>query len=179
MKMRKINRSRSRSPKYGELNNQVQTPYFTWAESYSNEGEQRIFLICIRFSSCEVRRLNLALRPWQTRTHCWRHIVADTHVSPFAHSNTNFVSGTQEMFLILFRNILCPQQMFPSLRSPRNIMGNNVSATMCLRLPGPLSARVLLFSCEHSVKIGRNLLLRRTLFRQQEAKEYRRFNFLP
>ena len=34
------------------------------------------------------------------------------------------------MFLILFRNILCPQQMFPSLRSPRNIMGNNVSTTV-------------------------------------------------
>ena len=32
------------------------------------------------------------------------------------------------MFLILFRNILCPQQMFPSLRSPRNIMDNNVSS---------------------------------------------------
>ena len=43
------------------------------------------------------------------------------------------------MFLILFRNILCPQQMFPSLRSPRNIIGNNVSATMCPRLPGPLN----------------------------------------
>ena len=28
---------------------QVQTPYFTWAESNANEGEQRIFLICIRF----------------------------------------------------------------------------------------------------------------------------------
>ena len=42
------------------------------------------------------------------------------------------------MFLIMFRNILCPQQMFPSLRSPRNIMGNNVSATMCPRLPGSL-----------------------------------------
>ena len=53
-------------------------------------------------------------------------------------SDTNFVSGTQKMFLILFRNILCPQQMFPSLRSPRNIIGNNVSATMCPRLPGPL-----------------------------------------
>ena len=39
----------------------VQTPYFTWAESNANEGEQRIFLICIRFGSCEVRRLNLAL----------------------------------------------------------------------------------------------------------------------
>ena len=43
------------------------------------------------------------------------------------------------MFLILFRNsILCPQQIFPSLRSPRNIMSNNVSATMCPRLPVPL-----------------------------------------
>ena len=45
----------------------------------------------------------------------------------------NFVSGTQKMFLILLRNILCPLQMFPS---PRSIMGNNVSATMCPRLPG-------------------------------------------
>ena len=33
-------------------------------------------------------------------------------------ANTNFVSGTQRMFLILFRNLLFPQQMFPSLRSP-------------------------------------------------------------
>ena len=48
-------------------------------------------------------------------------------------ADTNFVSGTQIMFLILFRNILRPQQMFPSLRGPRNIMGNNVSATMCPR----------------------------------------------
>ena len=54
-------------------------------------------------------------------------------------ADTNFVSDTQKMFLILFRNILCLQQMFPSLRSPRHIMGNNVSATMCPRLPGPLA----------------------------------------
>ena len=32
-------------------------------------------------------------------------------------ADTNFVSGTQKMFLTLFRNILCPQQIFPSLRS--------------------------------------------------------------
>ena len=32
------------------------------------------------------------------------------------------------MFLILFRDILCPRQMFPSLRSPRNNMGYNVSS---------------------------------------------------
>ena len=53
-------------------------------------------------------------------------------------ADTNFVSGTQKMFLILFRNILCPQQMFTILRSPRNIISNNVSATMCPRLPAPL-----------------------------------------
>ena len=57
-------------------------------------------------------------------------------------ADTNFVSGTQKMFLILFRNILRPQQMFPSLRSPRNIMGNKVSATMCPRLPGPYLTRI-------------------------------------
>ena len=76
------------------------------------------------------------LRPWQTRTHCCGHIVANTNVSPFAHAR-NICCG-HKMFLILFRNILCPQQMFPSLRNPRNIMGNNVSTTRCPRLPGPL-----------------------------------------
>ena len=83
------------------------------------------------------------LRPWQTRTHCCGHIVADTNVSPFARTRNiccghKFCVRDTKMFLILFRNILCPQQMFPSLRSPRNIMGNNVPATMCPRLPGPL-----------------------------------------
>ena len=57
-------------------------------------------------------------------------------------NDTNFVSGTQKMFLILVRNILCPQQMFPSLRNIRYITSNNVSATMCPRSPVPLlSAR--------------------------------------
>ena len=64
-------------------------------------------------------------------THCGPgkrgHIVADTMlptqmlpclpVRATFVADTNFVSGTQKMFLILFRNILCPQQMFPSLRS--------------------------------------------------------------
>ena len=66
------------------------------------------------------------------------HIVADillpTQMFPRLPActtfvaDTNFVSGTQKMFLILFRNIVCPQQMFPNLRSSRNIMGNNVSS---------------------------------------------------
>ena len=80
---------------------------------------------------CRILIENPNLRPWQTRTHCCGHIVVDTNVSPLPAcgtfvADTNFVSGTQKMFLILFRNILCPQQMFLSLRSPRKIMGNNV-----------------------------------------------------
>ena len=82
------------------------------------------------------------LRPWQKRTHCCGHIVADTNVSPFARARNiccghTFCVRAQKTFLILFRNILCPQQMFPSLRSTRNIMSKNVSATMCRRLPVP------------------------------------------
>ena len=42
------------------------------------------------------------------------------------------------MFLISFRNILRPQQMFPRLLAQENIMSKNVSATMCTRLPPPL-----------------------------------------
>ena len=56
------------------------------------------------------------------RTHCCRHKyfpVRETFVA-----DTNFVSGTQKMFLILFRNILCSQQMFPSLRSPLGMAGH-------------------------------------------------------
>ena len=47
------------------------------------------------------------------------------------------------MFLILVRKILCPQQMFPSLRNMRYIMSNNVSATMCPRLPVPYDLNLL------------------------------------
>jgi len=65
-----------------------------------------------------------SLRPWKTRTRCG-HIVADTLLwtqmfprllagATFV-ADKNFVSGTQHMFLILFRNVLCPQLLFPSL----------------------------------------------------------------
>ena len=64
------------------------------------------------------------------------HIVADTNVKfPRLSACAKFVSDTNLMFLILFRNILYPQQMFPRLGSPRNTMSNNVSATMSPRLP--------------------------------------------
>ena len=73
------------------------------------------------------------------------NIVADTllpkQMFPRLLARAAFVAGTQKMFLILFRNILCPQQMFPSLRSPRNIMSNNVS----LFFPPSLGGDVLQF----------------------------------
>ena len=40
---------------------QVQMLYFTWAESNANEQNPLFSLICIRFGSCEVRHMNLAL----------------------------------------------------------------------------------------------------------------------
>ena len=85
----------------------------------------------------------LVLRWWQTRTQCCGHIVAHTNVSPFARAR-NICCGHKtcvrdtKMFLISFRNILCPQQMFPGLRSIETIMNNNVSVTLCPRLPPPL-----------------------------------------
>ena len=108
---------------------------------------------------CQLTELeqNILLRHWQTRTHCCRHTVADTNVSPFARARNiccghKFCVRDTKMFLILFRNMLCPQQMFPSLRSPRNIMGNNRSPTMRPRLPGPLSNKHL----KLSTMIGRD-----------------------
>ena len=76
--------------------------------------------------------LNLGNEDTLLRTHCCRHKCFPARV-PFV-ADTNFVSGTQKLFLILFRSILCAQQMFPSLRNPRNMMSNNVSAAMCPRL---------------------------------------------
>ena len=60
------NRKFQCSPLWG----QVQTPYFTWAESNANEQNPLFSLICIRCGSCEVRRLNLA---WlsQIWKFCW------------------------------------------------------------------------------------------------------------
>ena len=62
------------------------------------------------------------LRPWQTRTQCCGHIVAGTNVSPFARAHNiccghKFCVRDPKNFLFLFGNILCPQQMSPSLRS--------------------------------------------------------------
>ena len=65
-----------------------------------------------------------------------------TQMLPRLPARATFVADTKNAS-DLFRNILCLQQMFPSLRSMETqhsfIMSDNVSATMCPRLPGPLS----------------------------------------
>ena len=105
----------------------------------SQKGGRKIVKYAVIMSMITKR----TLRYWQTRTHCCGHIVADRNVSPFARARNiccghKFCVRDTKMFLILFRNILCPQQMFPSLRAQENVMSNNVSATMCSRLPPPL-----------------------------------------
>ena len=101
-----------------------------WIELEANLSE---FIVCFK-----LERISLASRKDPGKR---GHIVADTFLPtqmfPRLPARATFVADTNFVFLILFRNILCPQQMFPSLRSPRNIMGNNVSATMFRRLPGP------------------------------------------
>jgi len=94
------------------------------------------------------KRGHIAVADTLLLTHCCGHIVADTNVSPFARARNiccghKFCVRNTKVFLILFRNILCPQKMFPSLRSPRNIMSNNESATICPRLPGPYDKNML------------------------------------
>lgn len=126
----------------------------------------------MQYSSLKTVAKIKIIGPLQTRAHCCRHkcfqprsqgipswlpLGGRNEVEIFPRlparatfvADTNFVSGTQKLFLILFSNILCPKQKFPSLRSmetrhslprvcarPRNIMSNNVSARCVLVCQG-------------------------------------------
>ena len=112
----------------------------------------KLFLIKAYYEkkNCPFRISNNRYRPVPKGPGKRGHIVADTLLPTqmfprlLARAtfvpDTNFVSGTQKMFLILFRNILYPQQMFHSLRSSRKIMGNNVSTfTRALKIAEKLN----------------------------------------
>ena len=64
---------------------------------------------------------------------CCGHIVADTNVSPCTRARNiccrhKFcVRETKNVSDFVQKHFVSGQQMFPSLRSPRNIMGNNLS----------------------------------------------------
>ena len=104
------------------------------------------------------RFATITLRPWQTRAHCCKHIVAHdvsrarkgaghkmNVVLPCCANWETFVAG--KMFLNKIRNTFCVQhtKFVSATHTARagkrgNIcVGNSVSATMCPRLPGSLS----------------------------------------
>ena len=91
---------------------------------------QRIFLqhkiysvrVCIKKPSCDLV-VCCILRSWQTRTHCCGHIVANTLLptqmfprlparATFV-ADTNFVSGTQKMFLFCSETFCVRNICFP------------------------------------------------------------------
>ena len=84
-----------------------------------------------RWPSFSSRKVLAELRPNQdvyvTRTHCCRHkcFPVGLHAQHLLRTQILY-PGHKKMFLILFRNIFCPQQMFPSLRSRETSW-----ATMC------------------------------------------------
>ena len=75
-------------------------------------------------------------RPWQTRTHCCGHIVAH-HDSWAAQTGKhllrtqNVSEQNQKHFFMSATNVAL------SGKRGNICVGNNVSATMCPRLPGP------------------------------------------
>ena len=86
------------------------------------------------------------LRPWQTRTHCCRHIVA--HDVSWAAQAGKHLLRTQNVSEQNQKHFFVPDTKFVSATNVAwsgkrgNIcVGNNVSATMCPRLPGPFWQR--------------------------------------
>ena len=88
-------------------------------------GRYKSLYISLPFSA----KKDLANEDTLLRTHCCRHKCFPVCPTTQHLLRTQILCpGHKKMFLILFRNILCPQQMFPTLCGPRNIMGNNVSS---------------------------------------------------
>ena len=112
------------------------------------------------FLQCKIRHFKVVAK----RTQCCGHIVADTNVSPFARARsiccghkfcvrdtTNVSDFCQKHFVSATNvspsarhghktNVWCPARLPPPPPPPpRNIISNNVSATLCPRLPPPLN----------------------------------------
>ena len=73
-----------------------------------------------------------------------RHIVADTNVSPFSRAR-NICCG-HKCFWFCSKTFCVRNKCFPVFCAQGNVMSNNVSATMCPRLPPPLDRVCLLLT---------------------------------
>ena len=84
------------------------------------------------------------IRPWQTRTHWCGHIVA--HDVSWAAQTGKHLLRTQNLWpghKICVRNKCCVRGQTGKHLCRQQCVRNNVSATLCSRLPGPI---VLLFA---------------------------------
>ena len=100
-------------------------------------------LFCCRLKGLPDR--DISLRYWQTRTHCWGHIVA--HDVFWAAQTGKHLLRTQHVSEQNQKHFCVPDTKFVSATNVAragkrgNIcVGNNVSRTMCPRLPVPLGS---------------------------------------
>ena len=84
------------------------------------------------------------------RTHCCRHKCFPICTRAQHLLRTQILCPRHKNVSDLFRNILCLQQMFPSLRAQGNVMSNNVSARAC---------HVIYFKRAHRVETEQNIEL--------------------
>ena len=115
--------------------------------TFASDSVSLAFWACT-YKAGSIQILFLRLRPLQTTTHCCRHIVADTNVSPFARvrniccghkfcvRHTKIVSDFVQKHFVSATNV----SQFAQLKKHhgQQCVHNNVSTTMCPRLPGPL-----------------------------------------
>ena len=101
------------------------------------------FFAQVYFSNETVSQITVSTGPMkmvrldhETMNVCQRNVARFVHVYCRFHKINDIFQGLGTL-VSLFRNILCPKQMFPSLRAQVNVMSSNVSATMCPRLPPP------------------------------------------
>ena len=117
---------------------------------------QQCVLVCQGLNSAERTKCKTLLRPWQTRKHCWGHVVADTNVSgPRSPARATCVWDTKNVSDFVRKHFMSTTNVSPvcaawkhnnhfvsrAFARPRNIMSNNVSAAMCPRLQGSLEER--------------------------------------
>ena len=104
------------------------------------------------------------LRPWQTRTHCCGHIVADTKVSPFARARNiccghKFCDFVQKHF-VSAANV--SQFAQPKKHHGQQCVRNNVSSfTRAFRLRSGMRKELCL--CENGNILGCAVIWRKEL----------------
>ena len=87
---------------------------------------------------------HISLRPWQMRTHCCRHIVA-RDVSWAAQTGKHLLRAhnvseqNKKHFCVPDTKFVSVTNVARAGKRENICVGNNVSATMCPRLPGPLA----------------------------------------